>query len=94
VAGHHCRRYQDATSYWLRHSFLTESQLATGNVSSTQSLAMHSDIRMTRRYTLAAVAPELQRATDLVITRWRGQRTSITNSESQARPERATEDDR
>lgn len=64
----------DATPYWLRHSFLTESQLATGNISATQSLAMHSDARMTRRYTLAAVAPELQRAAKQLAARWGGQR--------------------
>lgn len=63
----------DATPYWLRHSFLTESQLATGNISSTQSLAMHTDPRMTRRYLLAAVAPELQRAAALLAVRWGGQ---------------------
>lgn len=66
----------DATPYWLRHSFLTESQLATGNISATQSLAMHSDARMTRRYLLAAVAPELQHAADLLATRWGVQRDS------------------
>lgn len=66
---------RDATPYWLRHSFLTESQLATGNISATQSLAMHSDARMTRRYTLAAVTPELQLAAALLTARWSGQRT-------------------
>lgn len=63
-----------ATPYWLRHSFLTESQLATGNISATQSLAMHTDARMTRRYTLASVAPELQRAAAQLTARWGGQR--------------------
>jgi integrase len=64
-----------ATPYWLRHSFLTEAQLATGNINATQGLAVHSDARMTRRYTLAAVTPELAHAADLLTARWSGQRT-------------------
>jgi integrase len=51
-----------ATPYSLRHSFLTEVQLATGNISATQSFALHADARMTQRYTLAAVSPELDAA--------------------------------
>jgi integrase len=64
---------KDVTAYALRHSFLTEAQLATGNINTTQTLAMHADARMTRRYLLAAVAPELQVAADLLKTRWAGQ---------------------
>jgi integrase len=63
------RELADRTPYCLRHSFLTEVQLATGNISVTQSHALHTDSRMTRRYTLAAVAPELQAAAELLAER-------------------------
>jgi integrase len=76
---------REATPYWLRHSFLTESQLATGNINATQSLAMHSDARMTRRYLLAAVAPELRRAAELLTARWGGQRTGNESTETASR---------
>jgi integrase len=68
------RELADRVPYDLRHSFLTELQLATGNISATQSHALHADSRMTRRYTLAAVAPELQAAADLLGQRRVGQR--------------------
>lgn len=55
-----------ATPYNLRHSILTEAQLATGNISATQRFALRADPRMTRRYTLAAVDPELTRAAALL----------------------------
>jgi len=48
-----------ARPYDLRHSYLTESWLAGKDLSATQLLAMHSDARMTRRYTLAAVDERL-----------------------------------
>jgi integrase len=60
------RELADASPYALRHSFLTEVQLATGNPHATQSFALHADARMTRRYTLAAVAPELRHAAALL----------------------------
>lgn len=58
-----------STPYALRHSFLTEIQLASGNPSATQTFALHADPRMTRRYTLAAVAPELKEAAAMLATR-------------------------
>lgn len=48
-----------ARPYDLRHSFLTEAQLAGKNIHATQQLAMHADSRQTQRYTLAAVQPQL-----------------------------------
>ena len=66
---------RDATAYDLRHSFLTDAQLATGNLRATQGLAMHADIRQTMRYTLASVAPELQAAAEAIAARAR-QRTA------------------
>jgi len=56
--------------YDLRHSYLTEAQLASGNIHATQGLAMHADARMTHRYTLAAVAPELKAAAELLAARF------------------------
>lgn len=53
-----------ATPYTLRHSFLTALQLAGKNIRATQAAAQHVDGRMTERYLLAAVDPELQAATD------------------------------
>jgi integrase len=70
------RDLADATPYSLRHSFLTEAQLATGNVAATQRLAMHADIRMTQRYTLAAVHPELKAAALLLAERPIGKATA------------------
>jgi integrase len=46
-----------ARPYDLRHSFLTQAYLGTGDIRATQALATHADERMTRRYTLAAVDP-------------------------------------
>lgn len=51
-----------ARPYDLRHSYLTEFYLATGNLKATQDAAMHRDRRMTERYTLAAVDPSLRAA--------------------------------
>jgi site-specific recombinase XerD len=48
-----------ATPYTLRHSYLTQVQLAGQNIHATQQLAMHRDIRQTERYTLASVDPQL-----------------------------------
>jgi integrase len=48
-----------ARPYDLRHSYLTASYLAGKDIRATQALAMHSDARMTERYTLAAVDPRL-----------------------------------
>jgi integrase len=62
------------TPYDLRHSFLTEVQLATGNIHATQRMATHADPRTTRRYTLAAVAPELKGVAVLLAARLAGQR--------------------
>jgi integrase len=45
--------------YDLRHSYLTESYKIGRDLRATQALAMHSDVRMTERYTLAAVDPRL-----------------------------------
>lgn len=42
--------------YDLRHSFLTEIYRLTGDIQTTKKLAGHSTIRMTERYTLAAVS--------------------------------------
>lgn len=56
------RELAHATLYDLRHSFLTQFFLTTGDIRSTQAMAMHADIRMTHRYTLAAVDPRLQQA--------------------------------
>ena len=39
---------------------LLAKDLASGNIRATQALAMHADVRMTERYTLAAVDPALQ----------------------------------
>jgi integrase len=73
--GEHLRRELAAcVPYDMRHSYLTEAQLATGNIRTTQSLALHSDSRMTERYTLAAVAPELQAAARLLAQRLVGHR--------------------
>lgn len=58
-----------ATPYDLRHSLLTESFLASGNIRATQALAMHSDARMTERYTLAAVNIALKAVVDQLGTR-------------------------
>lgn len=58
-----------ARPYDLRHSYLTEAQLASGNLHATQGLAMHADIRQTQRYTLAAVAPQLKAAAELLAAR-------------------------
>lgn len=69
-----------ATPYSLRHSFLTEAQLATGNISATQGLAVHADARMTRRYTLAAVAPELAAAAVALNARFAAQRAGNTRT--------------
>jgi site-specific recombinase XerC len=75
AAGQQLRRELAArTPYDLRHSFLTEVQLATGNIHSTQRMAVHADPRTTRRYTLAAVAPELKSAAALLAARQAGQR--------------------
>jgi integrase len=49
-----------ARPYDLRHSYLTESYISSKDIRATQALAMHSDARMTERYTLAAVDPRLQ----------------------------------
>jgi integrase len=62
-----------AVPYDLRHSFLTEVQLAGGNIHATQRYALHADARMTRRYTLAAVAPELKSAAAALAFRRAGQ---------------------
>lgn len=48
-----------ARPYDLRHSYLTQIQLAGRNLHATQQLAMHSDSRQTQRYTLAAVNQQL-----------------------------------
>lgn len=48
-------RRMHAHPYDLRHSYLTDSYLAGKDIRATQDLAQHSDGRMTRRYTLAAV---------------------------------------
>ena len=45
--------------YDLRDSYLTESYRVGRDLRATQALAMHADIRMTTRYTLAAVDPRL-----------------------------------
>lgn len=85
---------KDVTAYALRHSFLTEAQLATGNINATQGLAIHADARMTRRYTLAAVAPELQQAAAQLTARWGGQRAgneqrSTASGDVEIRPKTA-----
>lgn len=77
------RQLAHATPYALRHSFLTEAQLATGDIRTTQAFAMHSDIRQTQRYTLAAVDPALKAAAALLATR---------RAEQAARNIRATND--
>ena len=48
-----------ARPYDLRHSYLTESLMASKNIHATQKLALRAYIRMTDRYTLAAVDPVL-----------------------------------
>lgn len=50
----------DARPYDLRHSYLTEFYLVSGDIKATQDVAMHTDARTTERYTLAAVDPRLQ----------------------------------
>lgn len=76
-----------ARPYDLRHSFLTEAQLATGNINATQGLAMHSDARMTRRYTLAAVTPELQAAAAAVQARWAARLSAAVATPTAALPD-------
>jgi integrase len=49
-----------ARPYDFRHSFLTQSYLVGKDLRATQGLAQQSDIRMTQRYTLAAVDARLQ----------------------------------
>jgi len=66
-----------AVPYDLRHSYLTEAQLASRNLRATQGLALHADSRMTHRYTLAAVAPELANAADLLAARLHDQRLAL-----------------
>jgi integrase len=46
--------------YDLRHSFLTEAYRVSRDIRATQELALHTDVRMTRRYTLGAVDERLQ----------------------------------
>lgn len=53
-------RLQDATAYDLRHSYLTQAFEVSKNIRAVQVLAQHSDERMTHRYTLGAVDPQLQ----------------------------------
>lgn len=82
------RELATVTPYALRHSFLTEVQLATGSITTTQSYALHADARMTRRYTLAAVAPELLAAAPLIAARFVGQRAGNEPPPHMARPGR------
>lgn len=67
------------TPYTLRHSFLTEVQLATGNIHATQHMGLHADARTTQRYTLAAVAPELQAVAAVLALRRVGASRSVPN---------------
>jgi integrase len=52
--------------YDLRHSRLTKVYQVSGDIRATQLLATHADVRMTHRYTLAAVDPRLRAVTDLL----------------------------
>lgn len=67
------------TPYTLRHSFLTEVQLATGNIHATQHMGLHADVKTTQRYTLAAVAPELQAVAVLLAGRRVGASQPVPN---------------
>lgn len=53
---------EDSTPYWLRHSFGTRIYQKTGNLKATKDLLGHSSIRMTERYTLAAVSHQQRTA--------------------------------
>jgi integrase len=67
------------TPYTLRHSFLTEVQLATGNIHATQHMGLHADAKTTQRYTLAAVAPELQAVAAVLAGRRVGAARTVPN---------------
>lgn len=69
-----------ARPYDLRHSYLTEAQLAGGNLHATQALAMHTDIRQTMRYTLAAVSPQMKAVADQLAERRAGRLPSVVGN--------------
>ena len=48
--------------YDIRHAFLTDAYRRTGDIRAVAELALHSDIRMTQRYTEAGVSETAQRA--------------------------------
>lgn len=54
----------DARPYDLRHSFLTQVQIHTGERSTVQAFGAHADARTTARYTLAAVPPAMLAAVE------------------------------
>lgn len=56
------RALDDATPYWLRHTFGSEALRATKNLGTVGALLDHADPRTTRRYALAEIPAYLRDA--------------------------------